>query len=91
METEYQLIVYLEFLNRIKYTLMQKSKQQIKKRRCSFTDSSVELDFMSTKKKRLFDTVYLIEKLIFLEQTSRAQRWWQQHFLTFRSLLDLTI
>ena len=66
METEYQLVVYLEFLNRVKYTLLQKSKQQgTKKEDATWLTTRVELDFMSTKKNRLFDTAFLVEKLIF--------------------------
>lgn len=66
METEYQLVVYLEFLNRVKYTLLQKSKQPgTKKEDAAWLTTRVELDFMSTKKNRLFDTAFLVEKLIF--------------------------
>ena len=36
METEYQLVVCLEFLNRVKYTLLQKSKQPDTKKNRQF-------------------------------------------------------
>ena len=64
IETEHKLVVGLEIFNRVKYIFCRNQNSQTQKRIDSLTDNQDWLSFYVNKEKRLFDTAFLIEKLI---------------------------